>query len=146
MGSAKTCAGEHGDRHFGHHRHVDSNAVALGNTERLQCVGSLLHLTQQVAVGDSATVARLADPVEGDLLATTGGNVPIDAVLRNVELAIIKPLREGEVPLQGFGEGRAPGQQLSSLFSPEGDRISSGTIVEIGAGIRRCRRSSVRWE
>ena len=84
MCRAESGAGEHGDRHLGNHRHVDRDAVALGNAERLQCIGGLLYLAQQVVVGDGAAVARLADPVEGHLLTATGGNMAIDAVLRNV--------------------------------------------------------------
>ena len=50
---------------------------ALGYAERLQRVRGLLHLAQQVVVGDGATVTWLADPVEGNLIATTGGNVQL---------------------------------------------------------------------
>ena len=144
--SAEAGAGEHGDRHLRDHRHINGHAVALGDAERLQGVGGLLHLSQQIVVGHGATVARLTDPVEGDLLATASGNVPIDAVLRHVELTVIKPLREWELPLQGLREGRTPGQQFACLFGPEGNRIGSSAIVEIGAGIGCCCGCHVRRE
>ena len=132
MRSAQAGACEHGDRHFGDHRHVDGHAVALGDAERLQCIGGLLHLAQQVVVGDGAAVAWLADPVEGDLLATTSGDMAIDTVLRNVELAVVEPLRKGELPLQCFGEGLPPGQQFTCLVGPEGNGVGRSTLREVG--------------
>ena len=78
---AEPSAGEHGDRHLRDHRHVDGDAVTLGDAERLECVGGLLNLAEEVVVGNGSTVARLADPVEGHLLTATGGNVAIDTVL-----------------------------------------------------------------
>ena len=77
----ETGAGEHGDRHLGDHRHVDGDAVALRHAERLQRIGRLLNFAQKVVVGNGATVAWLADPVEGHPLAPASRNVPIDAVL-----------------------------------------------------------------
>ena len=78
---AEASTSEHGDRHLGDHRHVDGDAVALRYAERLQRIRSFLHLAQQIVVGNGATVAWLTDPVEGHLLAATGGNVTINAVL-----------------------------------------------------------------
>ena len=135
---AEAGAGEHGDCDFRDHRHVDGNAVALGHAERLQRVRGLLHLAQQVVVGNGAAVTWLADPVEGHLIATTGGNVAIDAVLRNVELTVIEPLRKWELPLQRFREGLSPGEELACLLGPEGNRVGAGTPIEIGARICRC--------
>ena len=65
-------AGQHRDRQLGDHRHVDADAVALGDAEALEDVGEALHLGVQVGVGDGAGVARLALPVVRDLVAPTG--------------------------------------------------------------------------
>jgi hypothetical protein len=62
-------AGQHGHRGLGDHRQVDVDAVALADTEVLQRVGELLHLGEQLGVGDGAGVAGLALPVERDLVA-----------------------------------------------------------------------------
>ena len=146
VGCAEPSAGEHGDRHLRDHRHVDGDAVAFRYAESLQRVRGLLHLAEQVVVGNGSAVARLADPVEGHLLTATGSNVAIDTILGNVQFAVIKPLRKGKLPLQGFGEGLPPGQQLACLLSPEGNRIGGGTLVEIGAGICCCGGCRVGWE
>ena len=84
MRRTQTRAGEHRDRHFRDHRHVDRHAIALTNAERLERIRRLLHLAVEVVVGERATIARLTDPVNGDLLAEPSGDMAIDAVLRNV--------------------------------------------------------------
>jgi hypothetical protein len=84
MRCTQTRAGEHRDRHFRDHRHVDRHAIALTNAERLQRIRRLLYLAVEVVVGEGAPITRLPDPVNGDLLAEPRGDVPIDAVLRNV--------------------------------------------------------------
>jgi hypothetical protein len=81
VGCAEPSAGEHGDRHLGDHRHIDRNTIAFGHAERLQRIRGLLHLTQEVVVGNGATVAWFADPVEGHLLPATSGNMAINTVL-----------------------------------------------------------------
>ena len=50
-------AGEHGDRHLGHHRHVDRDAVARLDAERLQDVGELAHLAVQLLVASASRVS-----------------------------------------------------------------------------------------
>ena len=70
-GVRRTDAGarQHRHRQLGDHRHVDGDAVALLHAERLQRVGELLHLGEQVGIRDRARVAGLAFPVVGDLVA-----------------------------------------------------------------------------
>jgi len=84
MRSTEARAGEHRDRHFRDHRHIDRHAIALANAERLERIRRLLDLTVEVVVGERATITRLTDPVNGDLLAEPCGDVAINAVLRNV--------------------------------------------------------------
>ena len=62
-------AGQHRHRGLGDHRQVDVDPVAALHAEALQRVGEALHLVEQLGVGDRAGVARLALPVEGDLVA-----------------------------------------------------------------------------
>ena len=94
-------AGEHRDRQLRDHRHVDRDPVALLDAELLQRVGGLADLAQQVGVGERPRVAGLADPVVGDLVAAAGLDVPVEAVVGDVQLAADEPLRERQVPLEG---------------------------------------------
>ena len=78
-------AREHRDRQLRDHRHVDVDAVALLDPERLERVGEALHLVEQLGIGDGAGVARLALPVVRDLVALAGGHVAVEAVVAHVE-------------------------------------------------------------
>src|SRR5690606_8097695 len=52
VGRADAGAGQHGDGQLGDHRHVDADAVALGDAQALQHVGEALHVAVEVGVGD----------------------------------------------------------------------------------------------
>ena len=91
-------AGEHRDRQLGDHRHVDRDPVAGPDAELLERVGGLLDLAQEVGVGQRPGVARLADPVVGDLVAEAVGDVAVEAVVADVQLAAGEPLRERAGP------------------------------------------------
>ena len=93
-------AGEHRDRQLGDHRHVDGDPVAGLDAELEQRVGRLADLALEVGVGDRPGVAGLADPVVGDLVAEAALDVPVDAVVGDVELAADEPLGERQVPLE----------------------------------------------
>ena len=93
-------AGEHRDRQLRDHRHVDRDAVAGPDAELLERVGRLLDLAQEVRVGERPRVARLADPVVGDLVAEAVRDVAVDAVVADVQLAAGEPLGERQVPLE----------------------------------------------
>ena len=100
VGCSNAGAGEHGDRQFRSHAHVDRDPVALLYSERLQHVGELLHLTMQLLIGQSANLARLALPDDGGLVLAAGLDMAVDAVVGEVELSPYKPLSPRAVPLQ----------------------------------------------
>ena len=79
-------AGEHGDRRLRHHRHVDRDAVALRDAERFQGVGEPADFAVQLLVGQRAGVARLAFPDDRGLVLPPGGEVPVEAVVADVQL------------------------------------------------------------
>src|SRR4029078_2510817 len=79
-------AGEHRDRELGDHRHVDRDPVALADPQLAERVRRLLALPQECGVGYRPGIAWLADPVVGDLVAESVRDVPLDAVLRDVQL------------------------------------------------------------
>ena len=139
-------AGEHRDRHFGDHRHVDRHAIALANAERLQRVCRLLYLAVQVVVGECALIARFTDPVNSYLLAEPRRHMAVNAVLGNVQRAVGEPLGERQVPLQRLGEGGAPGEALTRLLRPEGNGVGGGFGVDRSADVGAGCCGGVRWE
>ena len=94
-------AGEHRDRQLGDHRQVDADAIALADPQVPQRVRELRHLVTQLRIGDVAGLSfRLADPVEGDVVAVAVVDVPVEAVVARVELPAEEPLCVRWVPLQ----------------------------------------------
>ena len=84
-------AGQHGVGRLGDHRQVDGDAVALLDAELLQHVGHAADFAVQLAVGDLLRFGRIvAFPDDGDLVGALG-EVPVDAVGRDVQHAVVEP-------------------------------------------------------
>ena len=69
VGRADPGTGQHRDRQFGDHRHVDRHAIAGRHPQFQEGVRGLADLALEVGEGDRPGVAGLADPVVGDLVA-----------------------------------------------------------------------------
>ena len=143
---AEARAGQHRDDRLGHHRHVDGDAVAGDQAEFGQRVGGLAHLGLQLGVGQRAAVAdRLALPVDRDPVAVAGLDMPVDAVVGDVELAADEPLGDrGLRPVQHLGERRLPGQPVG-LLRPERQPVRLGlacTAPRSRWPVRRTRRTA----
>jgi hypothetical protein len=85
-------AGQHGVGRLGDHRQVDGDAVALLDAVLLQHIGEAADMLVQFVVGDLLVVIRVvAFPDDGDLVAALL-QVPVDAVVGDVEDAVLVPL------------------------------------------------------
>ena len=120
-------AGQHRDDGLGDHRHVDRDPVALLDAELGQRVGGLADLVLELGVGEVAgVVLGLADPVDRDLVAVAGLDVPVDAVVRRVERAADEPLGERRVvPVEDPVPLLAPVEALG-LLGPERLPVGGG--------------------
>ena len=131
-------AGQHRDRQLRDHRHVDRDAVAGPDAQLLQRVGRLADLAEEVAEGQRPGVARLADPVVGDLVAEAVLDVPVDAVVGDVQLAAGEPLRERQLPFERLVEGLRPADPLAGALGPErlevGLRLGVQVLGRVGLG------------
>ena len=119
MRRADAGAGQHRDRQLRDHRHVDGDPVALLHAEPAQRVREAADLLEQLAVGDRARVARLALPVVGDAVAEAGGDMAVEAVDADVELAADEPLRVRRLPRVELAPRLHPVEPVA-LFGPEG--------------------------
>ena len=129
-------AGEHRDGQLGDHGHVDRDSVAGLDARAREARWRPGSPRPGGRGGDRPRVARLADPVVGDLVAEPALHVPIHAVVGDVERPASEPPREGELPFQGGLERRDPADPLAGLGRPERLRIALGLLVE---GARRVR-------
>ena len=137
-------AGEHGRDRLGNHPHVDRDAVALLDAERPQRVGDATGLLEQVLVRDRAGVARLAFPVERDLIAVPGFYVAVEAVVRDVELPADEPFGERKLPFEDGLPLLRP-VELQRLRGPEPLPVAFGLVVDRRVGVERGLAKVGRW-
>src|SRR6185503_7884079 len=92
----------------------------LADAELLQRIREADDLALKLGVRDLTPLAlRLTLPEIGDPIADTGVDVPVEAVVRDVELAPEVPLRVGQLPFVELGEGLEPGHALAPFALPE---------------------------
>ncbi|MDR6098176.1 hypothetical protein QE454_001795 [Microbacterium sp. SORGH_AS454] len=126
--------GEHRGDGLGDHREVQRDAVPSLDTELGEDVRQALHLVGQLGVGDVALVAGLSLPAQSDAIAVARFDVPVEAVVRDVELTVGEPLRErGVRPVEHLSEGAVP-VELTGLLGPETLAVRCGALVEIAVG------------
>ncbi len=136
--------GEHRDDGLGDERHVDDHAVALLDAEVGQHVRGAVHLGGELRVGDAAGVAGGALEVDRDPVPVAGADVAVEAVLGDVELAVVEPPGErGVGPVERPGERCPPVQQAACLVGPEG--LTVGGAAACRSSRRRRRRRRPRW-
>ncbi len=92
----------------------------------------------QLLIGERADVARLAFPDDGGLVAAPGGEMAVEAVVREVELAADEPLRPRARPIRGPSSKARTSGVPGRLFPrmPRG----RGRLRRRGDGIPRCFR------
>jgi len=132
MHRADARAGEHGDGEFGDHLHVEADAVALLDAERLERVGGLLHLDLEFGVGEGLALLRVvALPYQRGVIAVAFVDMPIHAVVAGVEFAAAEPLNFSlaVIPLAHRVPFLAPAQSLG-LFRPESLGVEHRAVVE----------------
>ena len=120
MHDPQSCARQHRHDRLGHHRHVDGYPVPGHHAEFGERVGGPTDLVFELGVGDRARVTDwLTLPVDGDALTVAGFDVPVHAVVGDVEFSTDEPLGDrGAGPVQNLGEGGVPGQSVR-LGGPE---------------------------
>ena len=129
-------AREHGHRGLGNHGKVDAHPIALVDSERFQDVGELADLAQELAIRDHARLAGFSLPDDRGLVLAPGGRVPIEAVLREIELSAHKPPGERDLPVEDRVPLLLPGQRLG-LLGPEplgivdAPRVHGAVFIEL---------------
>ncbi len=121
-GGADARAGQHRDRQLGNHAHVDGDAIALFDAQRLQHVRAFGDFAQQLLIGERARIARLAFPQDRGFILAPGGDVTVQAVVRNVQLAAQEPFGERQLPFEHAVPGLEPVQFARDL-GPETFRV-----------------------
>src|ERR1700730_7896638 len=100
MRGANAREGEHRNRQFRNQRQVQRNAISFLYAGVLQYVCELANFGMKLLISKGALVAWLAFPKEGGLVTATGAEMPIETVVRDIDLAARKPLRMRRLPLE----------------------------------------------
>ena len=129
-------ARQHRHNRFGHHGHVDRDAVALADALLAKAIGKLRHHLAKLAVGDAphlaaavVALARLAFPEERDLVTASKFDLAVHAVDGRVGLAADEPLGKGWLPFQHLIPSLRPIQFGGSL-APEAFGVGHGFLIE----------------
>src|SRR5262249_31055085 len=94
MRDSKSRTRKHRDGELGDHTHVDRGPVAFLNSQRFHDVCKAANLVMKHLITEGPNVARFAFPENCYFVFPGAAEVPIDAVVRDVRLAIDKPLRK----------------------------------------------------
>jgi hypothetical protein len=122
-------AGEQRDGQLGRHAHVDGDAIAFLDAERLERVSEALDFSVQLGVGEAANLAWLAFPDQGGLLSARAEGMAINTVVAEIDFAADKPLGPGQIPLENLVPGLEP-VQLLRYAGPELFGVLDGLLVE----------------
>ncbi len=137
--AAEAGAGEHRDDRLRDHRQVDRDPVSGLDPEFGECVRRLRHLGEELGIRQRPGVPGLAFEVDGHPVAVAGEDMPVEAVVRDVELSVGEPLGERRVrPVEHLGEVVLPVDEFTGLLGPEALEVLGtaliGVFPDIGGG------------
>ena len=121
MNGTDSGTGQHGHGQLGDHGHVNGNDISFLDSRPNQGIGNLTNFAEDFVVGEFANVGGfISFPNQGHLVAF-GGNVSVESVVADVELASGKPtnVTVAKTSLEGFFEGTEPIQVFLGLRGPE---------------------------
>ncbi len=119
-------AGLHRHDRLDRHRHVDEDAIALLDAERLQRVGEAADVVVERLVGDLGDRAVVGLEDDRDLVGLRR-QVPVEAVVRGVQLAVVEPLEERRVGfVERLRERLVPQHVLARMPRPEALEVALG--------------------
>ena len=153
MHRANTRTGQHGNRPFKDHRHIDSHAVALIDAQFFQHIGKYLYIFVQFAIGERADNAWfIGFPDKRLCICLSRRDMAIDRIVADVQNAIGKPCDIDRViaPYTGLLRRGDPVNTLG-LFQPETVIIFYRLLVESiiiiwrTMGVFRYRRGDKRF-
>jgi hypothetical protein len=143
MDRADARAGIHREQRFRHHRHVEDDAVALGDAEVLQDRGERLHFAQKLRISDDALRAgdrRVVD--DRRLIGAATLHVAVDRVVAGVARGAGEPAAvDAGILVEDLFRRLVPVDRLRRL-APEAFRVAHRSRVDLmiaaGAGVHHC--------
>ena len=114
---ADTRTGEHGERGFGNHGHVDTHTVTLTDSLRSQSVREATNLNLELLIGKPLGVIGVIPLPDNRGVICALRQVPVNAVHGDVQLGVDKPAgsTSGDIGIRDRGPGRMPVEKLRLL-------------------------------
>ena len=132
MHGAQARAGEHGDRRFRHHRHVDHHPVAAADAERRQRAGELGGALRHRRVGEGPDLPGHRAVVDQRRLpAAAGGDVAVERIVAGVQPPAREPAAvDAERGVEGANRGAVP-VDAARRFRPVGGGVAAPRRVDL---------------
>src|SRR6266513_1963607 len=112
MHRADSRAGQHRNRCLGNVRQMNDDAIAFFDVVPFQYIRETADFAMQLLISEGALVAGFAFPNYCGLVPTRPGEMPVQAIFRNVQFPADEPFRERRFPFEDLLPRRAPGQLL----------------------------------
>ena len=136
MSGANAGAGLHGGDNFDRHWHIDQHAVAFLDAVRLQRVRKLTDLVIELPVADLGDLAVVCLENNSNLVGL-GFKVPVEAVVRSVQLSVVVPLEEWRIRfVEHLSERLVPQHLLAREASPEAAEVLLRFRAQLVVGIQ----------
>ncbi len=126
MRGADARARLHRHHHLDRHRHVDEDALALLDALRLESVRELADAVVELLVRDLRHLAVVGLEEDRDLVRLRL-QVPVEAVARRVQLAVVEPLVERRIRfVERLRERLVPQELVLRVLRPEALEVALG--------------------
>src|SRR5437879_7249907 len=122
MHRADSRAGQHRNRRLGNVRQINDDAITFFDVVPFQHIRETADFAMQLLIRERALIAGFAFPNYCGLVPTRSGEMPVQAIFRNVQFPADEPFREWRFPFEDFFPRRAP-DQLPRFACPELGRL-----------------------
>ena len=130
MDGTNTGTGQHGKTGFGHHRHVDQHAVALGHTQVLQDGGHALHFGVQFTKAVGLLGIGFGGNKNQRILVRALTQMAVHRVVAQIGLAASEPMGKRRMAVVTDLVKRFVPVDQAGLLSPKPVTVFNGTAVK----------------
>ena len=137
MDRADPSAREHGNSGFRHHGHINRDAVALLDAERLQAVGKPAHFLMKLAIRDRLGVFRIVAFPDDCGLVAARVEMPVETIVGCVQDTVFEPFDmdvAAEIDVLDLGRILEPGNAFR-LLGPEPLGVLDRLLVHVEVGV-----------
>ena len=122
VNSANPGAGQHGNRGFRNHGHIDQDPILRLDSIGLEDIGKAAHFLMELVVCENSLVSGFTFPDDSSLVFAAVSKVTVHAIFGNIETRSGEPLSEWRIPIEDFFPAFLP-VELLGFAGPERGRL-----------------------